>query len=216
MLEIKEHNHHQARLAVKLAIFLDKKKPLGTNSDDLEETYTRSTEYLTYTTQFHRAADIAEFLVKVINQIKPGDTITDVGCHSGFTGLSVVMAGKQRVTFHDFEGIGLEFVEWYIEHNDIGEARIIPYGTNPSRSKWVLAFDVLEHTGNQLAALKWLELLTNHYVAMTYPLIGYHPPYIKPIDEYVDDEAIQMVIDSRYTIKESYIADGHRFTIYEV
>ena len=89
----------------------------------------------------------------------PNLKIIDVGCASGLTGFRFVNKGH-LVTFHDFEGIGLEFIRWFLKDRKYGNAHwVVPYGNSLPYGRYdaVVSIDVLEHTGNHLGYLKWLE-----------------------------------------------------------
>lgn len=189
-------------------ILFDAKNPLSI--------YTCSIGYLSDVIQYHRTPDMARFILSLLDRIEPGDSIVDAGCASGFTGLSLAQYGRERVTFHDFPGVGLEFLSWFIKTESLKTAKVVAYGQPIEQHQWCLACDMLEHTGNHLATLRWLSTL-GQKVALCYPLsVPFSPPYVRTIDEWVDDEMIQAAIARRNTIIETDIRDGRRYTIYEV
>jgi hypothetical protein len=180
------------------------------------DTYTRSAAYQIGVTQYHATEDTALFILDLAQRIHPSDTIVDAGCASGFAGLSLAQFGRGRVIFHDYPGLGLSFLDWFIKNEPLEQARVVAYTEPIEQHDWCLACDVLEHTGNHLAALKWFATLGKK-VALCYPLsIGFSPPYVNVIDEWVDDEMIQAAIARRHTILDTAIRDGRRCTIYEV
>ena len=185
---------------------------------DLFEVYTASPRYQMYITEFHEEPDICNYINSILESTALESSgrefsFVDAGCGSGFTGLSIALASKKLVTFHDFAGLGLDFISDYLIHNPEINAKVVPYGKYVPRHVMAIALDVLEHTGNHLCTLKWLRDLGD-YVAISYPLMPYFPPFVKVLDEYVDDEAIQWVCEKRYRIILSEIFNGRRFLIY--
>lgn len=180
------------------------------------DTYTRSAEYQFSVTHYHSTTDTALFILDLVKRIQPTDTIVDAGCASGFAGLSLAQYGRKRVTFHDYPGLGLDFLAWFIKNEPLEQAQVVAYTQPIEQHNWCVACDVLEHTGNHLAALKWFATL-GQKVALCYPVtVPFQPPYVNVIDEWVDDEMIQAAIAKRHTIIETYIRDGRRCTVYEV
>lgn len=183
--------------------------------EDKQATYTQSSDYLSYCTNYHFGSDFASFILKLAECIPQDASIIEVGCNSGFTGLTLSrLSGHNNITFHDFAGLGLEFIGWYANEEALPTLQTVPY-TNPLKARydWVLCTDALEHTGNHLGTLKWLASLADN-VALCYPLAEYRPPYCNVMDEWVDDEAIQYLLNKRYTVLHSEIADGRRYFIY--
>jgi len=182
---------------------------------DKQERYTRSPNYQWGLHEFH--PNVQEF-IDVLRETKP-DTVTDVGCASGLTGLQFALDGR-FVVFHDFEGVGLRFVRHFLQAHGL-HGTVIPYlvspeeydvGRPPPRSELVTAIDVMEHTGNHLGALRWLKSL-GEVVALTYPHVGFKPPYADVYDEWVDDEAIMWTVEKRHEIVRTYDTE-RRFLVF--
>lgn len=212
--ESEQYYSHLQYLTGRLVEFLSQQNNnIPAALGDLQKTYTESGEYLMYVTQYHHTSNLVLFILDLVERISPGDSIIDVGCSSGFSGLTLARYGCHNVTFHDYAGLGLEFIAWYAKQEGL-PLKTIPYA-NPTEARynWVLCMDVLEHTGNHLGTLKWLESLGDN-VALCYPLMRYDPPYIQTIDQWVDDDAIQWIITKRYTVLDTKIVDGRRYTIY--
>jgi 2-polyprenyl-3-methyl-5-hydroxy-6-metoxy-1,4-benzoquinol methylase len=198
--------------------FVAERPEVPVSTSDKLRTYTTSPQYLAYCAQYHQSPDVAQFLLTVAGLIQPGDSLVDVGCCAGFTGLMLAGYDKYPVTFHDYGGIGLDFLRWVLANHDYPQTRVIPYHQPIEPHKWVVACDVLEHTGNHLATLRWLSELSSYGVVLCYPTApAFAPPYVTDrLDEWVDDEAIQWVIERRYKVITSYIEETRRYTIYEV
>lgn len=180
------------------------------------DTYTRSAAYQFSVTQYHTTEDTARFMLDLVERIHPSATIVDTGCASGFAGLSLAQFGRGRITFHDYPGLGLDFLAWFIESEPLEQAQVVAYSQPIEQHDWCLACDVLEHTGNHLAALKWFATLGKK-VGLCYPVsIPFSPPYVNVIDEWVDDGMIQAAIAKRHHILDTVIRDGRRCTVYEV
>jgi len=174
-------------------------------SDDTDKigTYTKSTDYFYQTLEYHRSPYVRSFNGLAL-QVLPGfklHDVVDVGCAWGITGLTFAMQGTPT-TFYDYDGIGLDFLRWAKHDTSVGKnINVVPYGEPIKRHGMCLAFDVLEHTGNHLAALRWFKELGD-LVVMCYPTrVPRLEPY-KPygLDEWVDDEAIMWVIQRRYQL----------------
>lgn len=191
--------------------FLSDKEPVPISLSDKHQTYTASPEYLLYTTSFHHDHWIKE----LIDSLRPpaGTNFIDVGCCSGFTGLTLALRGY-GVTFHDFEGLGLQFVRWFSDKHSLN-TRIIPYGQDlPESYDIAIALDVLEHTGNHLGFLYWISGLAKK-VVITYPLLSFVPPYDNRLDEWVDDQAIRSIVESRYHLVDDYSQASRRYLIWK-
>ena len=79
----------------------------------------------------------------------------------------------------------------------------------------VVALDVLEHTGNHLGFLKWIEGL-GEKAFISFPYITkFYPPYEPVIDEWVDVDAISSIIVERYENVDFHRIDGRIFIQYE-
>lgn len=195
-----------------LKLFLSGKAPFTDYLSDKKRTYTASPDYLIYTVSFHGNRNVAAFE----EAIKPpaGSTIIDVGCCAGITGLNLAWQGYP-VTFHDFEGLGLDFIRWFSSRHQLN-ATVIPYGDElPICYDLLVALDVLEHTGNHLAFVHWISTLA-HQVRICYPLsAGFSPPYANVLDEWVDDEIIRETVAKRYRIIRDEDPDGRRFLIWD-
>lgn len=186
------------------------------NYEDKYSVYTKSFEYLRNSAAFHTSSFVQEYISNLISDINIESRIIDIGCGSGATGMQFAFLGHD-ITFCDFEGIGLEFVRWLIEKEKYENAKVVPY-ENANRDFFVfydiiLAFDVLEHTGNHLAFIKWLASLGKR-VILTFPINEpFYPPYEnnKVLDEWVDWEAIQWIVYMRYFNIQFKIIDGRAY-----
>lgn len=175
--------------------------------DDKRSTYTESGDYLLYTTQYHTDAGMAE-LMNYIYKI-PARSVIDAGCCSGFTGLLMALKSYYDVIFHDFEGLGLKFIRWFIEKHSLN-AEVVPYGEKIDCADLAIALDVIEHTGNHLSFIRWMNGLGRSKV-ICYPLMAFAPPYVDVMDEWVDDEAIRQIVGSRYETIFDWSQNGRRF-----
>ena len=178
---------------------------------DLRATYTQSWDYLAYIGNFHADKPVGSFLAHIADLITDGDTVVDIGCGAGYTGLQLAALGC-KVTFHDFAGYGLEFIAWYAQREGLA-VRIVPYGTDLEQHDFAVAFDVLEHTGNHLGALRWLAGL-GRTVALCYPTAAYRPPFHPVFDEWVDDEAVHWMLEKRHRILHWAWHEERRFAIF--
>lgn len=219
---IKNQSQYLQKLQASLDMFLSEHYPepqpsILIEDSSVEDLYTKSINYIASTTAFHMSLSVIEFIASLTGLIDTNDLVVDVGTCSGFTGLSIALAGKRDVTLYDFDGIGGEFIKYFIEQEGLTDCRFLPYSPeNDKRKKydWAIALDVLEHSGNQLAFVRWLTNLGRN-VAMTYPMsVSFYPPYMSPIDDWVDDEIIVGVIGARYNILENYATNGRRFLIF--
>ncbi len=193
--------------------FLSDREPFNDYLSDKERTYTASPDYLISVISFHGNRNVAAFE----ESVKPsaGTKIIDVGCCSGITGLNLAVQGYP-VTFHDFEGLGLDFIRWFSERHALN-TEVIPYGQELERHHDIaIALDVLEHTGNHLAFIKWISYLAGR-VMICYPLsVPFMPPYEKVLDEWVDDLAIRDIVRHRYKlIHDEAPGSDRRFLIWE-
>ena len=192
--------------------FLKERPVVFMNKLDKRHTYIASGEYLKYLRLFHEDPAVVKFHMFLLTMIATQETVIDVGCGCGFTGWPFAVRGSQ-VSFHDFEGLGLEFIRQW-SHRMNFSTQVLAYGHSGTGHDWALAFDVLEHTGNHLGAIKWLRQL-GEKVALCYPIqVEHQPPYAEGLDEWVDDEAIGWMLNRRYRVLESYVENGRRFLIY--
>ncbi len=176
-----------------------------------EQYYTQSPWYLLYTTEFHDDPNVSNFINMITSRTLTGTTFVDVGCGSGMTGLLIALQGF-AVTFHDYESLGMDFIRGFIARHGLS-ASVIPYGEEVPRHTVAIALDVLEHTSSHVSTLRWLRELGIN-VALTYPLLPYRRPYIREVDEYVDDEAMMLVANQRYNVVFATIHNKRRFLIY--
>jgi len=145
-----------------------------------------------------------------------------VGCALGHTGLQFIQ--EHHVTFYDFAGIGLLFLQWLKDDQQYQNMTVFPYGgiqdeiekTKHEKFDIVLAFDVLEHTGNHLGFLKWIEYLGNK-VYLCFPFVNkFYPPYVPRIDEWVDTDAICDIVHSRYKNVDMLRVDQRIYIEYDI
>ena len=176
--------------------------------------YTASPWYQVYTLTFHDDVWVSRFIDMLANNMTAEATFLDVGCCNGATGLVLALMGR-NVTFYDYEGLGLSFVRDFIARHELtAHTSVVPYGVSLPHCDIAIALDVLEHTSSHTAALRWWRELGT-YVAISYPLASYRPPYIIHLDEYVDDEAILLVAERRYEIIFNEIRNMRRFMVYQ-
>lgn len=201
-------------ISAELRTFLSDVESQPVSTSDKRGTYTNSGDYLIYTTSFHHDHAVSE----LVTGLKPpaGTTIIDVGCCSGFTGLTFALQGY-KVAFHDFEGLGLQFVRWFGDKHAL-DIEVIPYGGEiEKRYDIAIALDVMEHTGNHLGFIRWISDLA-HRVIICYPLMAFGPPYSDDLDEWVDDQVIRNVVEARYKLQDDYLSTSadRRFLIWKV
>lgn len=181
--------------------------------DGKEDFYTDSPWYQYYSTDFHIDPHVARFIADLVSIADPKTSFIDVGCASGITGLTVALClPEQLVTFHDFTGIGADFIIDFSARQRLN-TQFVPYGKPITRHSLALAFDVIEHTGSHVGTLTWLRLLGDN-VALTYPLLPFRPPWQREADEYIDDDALQTIIAQRYKIIHTATENQRRFTLY--
>jgi hypothetical protein len=194
-----------------LKLFLTGREPFSDYLTDKQRTYTNSPDYLIYTLSFHGNRNVAKFEQAIAPP--PKTSFIDVGCCAGTTGLNLALRGY-HVTFHDYEGLGLEFIRWFADRHKLS-CQVVPYGQDISkRFDIATAFDVLEHTGNHLSFIKWISGLARR-VMICYPIMPFSPPFENVLDEWVDDEMIRHVVSSRYRLVYDDKPDGRRFLIWE-
>lgn len=120
-------HHHTLEITAALREFMADKEGPRTDPANPFATYTTSPEYLLHTiTAFHSNTGVQGIIGDVLKHIQPGETVVDVGCSCGFTGLTIAMQGR-AVTFHDFESLGLQFIRWFAERKGL-IVSVIPYG----------------------------------------------------------------------------------------
>ncbi len=186
---------------------------LPKNIDDVNDIYVNNSEYLMSCTSFHFSDDMIDFHMKLEGAIGIDDSVIDVGCESGITGLLLAHSDR-KVTFFDYDSIGLWFIRWYLDKMHLpGETRI--YSSDMPKHDYALALDVIEHSGDSLAFLRWMETLGKK-VFITYPLtVGWQPTYLPTrIDEYVDDDAVRLICHARYSVFLDERVDDRRFLGY--
>jgi len=192
---------------------------------DKDTTYYKSSKYLyELSGQFHTSHFVEKYIDEIIVDLSLSKkNIIDVGCALGHTGLKFVER-EHFVTFYDFPGIGLAFLEWLKIDQGFNNMITKPYGSLNDKFKLdkedkfdiILAFDVMEHTGNHLGFLKWLEHLGNK-VYLCFPYVDeYFPPYVPRIDEWVDTDTIIKVIKRRYKNVDFLKVDGRLYAEYEI
>jgi hypothetical protein len=188
------------------------KNAVGQTVCDPHEAYSESPAYQMYSIEFHDDPQVYSFIDALLLNSPDTASFIDVGCCTGVTGLCLAMAGRY-VTFHDYEGLGPDFVKYMLEkHNLRGE--FVPYGLPVRRHSIAVALDVLEHSSSHTSMLTWLTELGDN-VALTYPVHEYRPPFINYVDQYVDDPAIMVIAELRYAIVFTVIANGRRFLVYK-
>jgi hypothetical protein len=195
-----------ARLMAYLMEYLDG-TPEPTEKSPMA-TYTRSPGYLLHTLcDFHRQNNVLAFIQWLRENIPPGATVWDVGCASGFTGLTLALLDGYDVAFHDYDGLGLGFVLWAAKRAEV-QVRAVPYDDYAPVEKrdWAVALDVIEHTGNHLGFVRWMSELGDT-VAISFPHATYFPPYTQVLDEWVDVDGIKLIINERYNVLLDYYED---------
>ena len=198
-------------LRLALTQFLTGREGPPASPHDLAATYTRSPAYLKYCSAMHHEDVAWRAFDWLLNDIREGESVVEAGCLTGMAGLRLAAAGK-RVTFHDFEGLALEFIRWYIQQNGV-TASVVPYGKRVEQHDWCVSFDVLEHTCNVLGAVRWFKEL-GRTVAMTYPIVPYQHPHVPVIDEWIDHEALMWVLEQRYEVLERWERGTRKFIVY--
>lgn len=211
---------HADALSQALTAFLNARAD-GTEISErnLSSTYTKSAAYLRSIALFQQHNTKARALSAVARWFTPETPTLDLGCCAGFTGLSLRLNGWTNVNFADFEGLGLDFVR----HTCMAKgwaAQVYPYEPTDQAAggmvahDLVLAFDVIEHTPNQLGFIEWLRRL-GKYAAVTWPTVNWHPPLYQPIDCWMDQDAMMWVIERRFKVLESWFQDSRRFVLFE-
>ena len=183
------------------------------NERDWMPRYTRSPGYLRYLGAFHSQPQVNDFMGWLISAIPQGSTIYDVGCVCGYTGLVLALAGFD-VAFHDYEGLGLDFVRWMHESNEDLNISVIPYGQPAPKRDWAIALDVIEHTTNQLGFVRWMADL-GRVASFSFPGVAYTPPFEFPLDQWIDAEAILMTISLRYRVTRCNVVDGRTYITFD-
>lgn len=182
---------------------------------DWKSLYTESPMYLEHLGVFHRQTNVIEFIQWLLDTIPQHEKIWDVGCVCGYTGMAFALNGYD-VAFHDFDGLGLDFLRWMKDENVLGyqNITIVPYGEPAPRRDWAIALDVIEHTTNQLAFLRWMSDLGRR-VAFTFPTSPYKEPFRLPLDQWVDGEAVGWIVERRHNVIHNEIADGRTYIVFE-
>ena len=207
-----------SNLRREFAIFCygDKDTPPGyteipkTTENDI---YTHSPEYQIVSLRYHEDAYMKVLHTDLDKAIGLDKTVLDVGCSLGVTGLLLAHRGRS-VTFHDYEGLGLKFLRQHIKKNELN-ARVVPYGEKVDLHDWVLATDVIEHAGDPLAFLRWMEMLGKK-VILTYPVtVEWQEPWkMARVDEWVDDSGIRCLIGKRHKVFLDSLEHGRRYLGY--
>ncbi len=183
---------------------------------DKPRIYAQDLGYLYHSADWHASPYVCRFFDRIAKMVGENDTILDVGCESGMSGLTLGLLSGCKVVFHDFPGQGPLFALHQGEKDGL-RVSFIPYGdTTLPYAGYVLAIDMLEHTDHHMATLRWLGGLGKVKV-VTYPAtVRFEPPYRKDrLDEWVDDEAILWLLQKRHRMIESYLEDGRRYLVYE-
>jgi len=206
------------KLTTDLREFLADKEGPRIDPGNPRVTYTESPEYLlNIIAAFHSGSGVRGIVAWLMEHIEPSQSVIDVGCTCGFTCLPLAMAGR-LVTFHDFEGLGLQFIRWFAEKEGI-PVQVVPYGDDhgltesEKQRKWAVALDVIEHTGEHVGFLHWMKTL-GVTVAFSHPAIRWHEPWQTKLDEHVDHEGLRMVIEDRYEILHESNTAGRQFMVY--
>lgn len=182
------------------AEFLKDKTGLQVSADNKQGTYVNAPDYYSETMKFHRDPWVQSFQSLIMAKTHDRNSVVDAGCAFGITGLCFALEGR-TVTFHDFEGLGLEFLR-FVKANSKLDIEIIPYGQPIRRHSMVCLIDVLEHVDNPMSLLKWSRELGD-IVCLSYPCrVAWYPPYeeSKYLDNYVDDEAVMRIISWRWQL----------------
>jgi hypothetical protein len=196
-------------------VFLADKEGVEVSIDDEMGTYTNAPKYFYETLSYHKDIWVQDYLTLVLKETSGLGSVVDMGCAFGITGLCFTMQQKM-VTFHDYPGIGLDFISFVKEHSDLGKyITVIPYGEPVRQHKLCLAFDVLEHIPSVHSALYYFKEIGD-VVAMTYPCrVPRRAPFEKEgLDRWLDDELIQRTLMWRYQLRYSHFAQGWRSCIF--
>ena len=181
------------------------------NGVDWMPRYTKSPSYLRYLGQFHVQNAVVEFMDWLLETIPQDALVYDVGCVCGYTGLVLAMNGYD-VAFHDYEGLGLQFVREFGSAHGL-PVTVIPYGMPAPMRDWAIALDVIEHTPNQLGFIRWMTEL-GRTVVFSFPGTYYVAPFKPQLDRWVDAEAIGWVLERRYDIIKHHVADMRTYWVF--
>ena len=182
------------------------------------DTYKKSVRYIRdNASPFHTDHHVQNYLSNYIVKLDSPKKVIDVGCASGITGLNFLEFGH-HVTFHDYDGIGLEFLRWLRFSEKRQNMLISSYECSLSHTPYdiVVAFDVLEHTGNHLGFLKWMESLGKSIVLCFPYSQGFTPPYEPQLDEWVDVDAICNIINLKYKNVDLIRLNNRLFAKYDI
>jgi hypothetical protein len=197
--------------------FLKDKHGAPVSSEHEYETYTNAPDYFKSTMSYHSDPWVIAFeaIIASICINAKYKTVVDVGCAFGITGLTLASFGL-NVTFHDFPGLGLEFVQFVKDNSRLRDTiTIIPYGEYITKHDVCCALDVTEHLPNTLAGIAWYKDLGN-LVAISYPCrVPRRRPFENEgLDKWMDDECLQWLIQRRYQMFYSSLQQEWRSTIY--
>lgn len=184
----------------------------GVYQVDAWEIYHSDMNYLWWTSLWHSGAIPQAWFDIIAEGVGPGVRVLDVGAGHGFSGLSLGMMTGAQVDFYDFDktSLGAEFIRAMGTKYGLSLG-VYEYGEEIGGYDLVVAADLLEHTGNHLAGLRWIGSLGKR-MHMCYPVsVEYLPPYVKRVDDWVDDEVIMSVIPHRYALEGTDVADSRRF-----
>lgn len=191
-------------------IYLTTFQPKESYDDSI---YTNDIEYIRSTTIWEQHAR-KKHAYDVINEFVPkNDSLIEVGCASGVSGCHLLADGYTDLTFCDFSGVGLEFIQYVLPLVKLS-ARIALYGQEGIYD-WVIALDVIEHVPNPLSFLRWVYNIGRIGVISTYPeTVPWQPPYMDlRVDEYVDTEMIIAAIVGLFEIVYNDHYDGGRLLV---
>lgn len=195
-------------LAELLITELNKQYPQKSGTD-FEHTYLSSSEYLISTVGWEISPRKQHAYDRIEGWIRCKDSIADVGCMAGLTGLILMKMGYKDVTFLDYNNLGLVFVRSVLP--SWGKAEVLCYGQEEGRQwDWVIAMDVLEHVQNPITFIRWLWKITRVGAILTFPMeIAWLPPYkTEWIDGPVDVELLYVLFERLFDVRQYLDFDG--------
>lgn len=183
---------------------------------DLTQLYNNDLDYLWWTALWHAHPVVQSWLDGIAANMSAA-RVLDLGTGNGFTGLTIALLTSAQVVFSDFDAtsLGSQFIRDFCEVHDLTYEIRSYQDLDDTEYDIVIAADVLEHTGNHPAALRWFARLGKE-VHICYPIsVPWAPPYIKRVDDWVDDELIMIAIAARYNLLGTIVSNRRRFVSYQ-
>jgi hypothetical protein len=172
--------------------------------------YTDDIDYLISTTKWDSGGRKKHAYEIIQRYIPLESSVVEVGSASGISGCHLLASGYTDLTFCDFEGVGLRFIQYVLPLVGLS-GKVVPYGQEGVYD-WVIALDVIEHVPNPLTFLRWVYGICRVGVVLTYPeTVGWQPPYAElRIDEHVDTKLLCVAASVLFNIEHSDYCDGGR------